>query len=208
MHENLLKQLDLGINQLGLAVNATTQFSLLEFLLFLEKWNKAYNLTAIRSLDQMLTHHLLDSLSIAKYVQGECILDIGTGAGFPGVPLAFCYPDKKFVLLDSNGKKIRFLLQAKTSLKIDNIEPIQERVEKLLPNVKFDVIICRAVGEMGAIMEASKQLLTNQGYWLFMKGTYPQDELQTVTRPYQVHKLEVPGVDAARHVIKVENFPE
>ncbi|OGO90293.1 MAG: hypothetical protein A3F41_07415 [Coxiella sp. RIFCSPHIGHO2_12_FULL_44_14] len=205
MHNNLFQQLDSGITTLGLTLNEDSQHQLMEFLHFLQKWNAAYNLTAIRSLDNMLTHHVLDSLSIAPYVTGHSVLDLGTGAGFPGVPLAFYFPDKKFMLLDSNGKKIRFLLQAQTKFALKNITPVQERVEKLLAPEKFDVIICRAVGKISNLIEASQRLLKTQGHWLFMKGTYPQEELQAIAHPYTVHPITVPGVDAMRHVVLIDN---
>lgn len=205
MHITFSDQLRTGIHGLNLTASADVQQRLLAFLHFLQKWNQAYNLTAIRSLDGMITHHLLDSLSLAPYIIGDTVLDVGTGAGFPGVPLAFYYPDKNFFLLDSNGKKIRFLLQAQAEFALKNIIPIQERLEKLLVPEKFDVIICRAVGEMCTIIQASRSLLKTQGRWLFMKGVYPEEECHSITQPCRIHEIFVPGVDAKRHVVVVEN---
>lgn len=208
MNNPLDKILQQSCEQMQLPLVQRTQKTMLDFLHFLQKWNKAYNLTAIDSLGKMLTHHLLDSLAVVPYLKGDAVLDIGTGAGFPGVPLALYYPEKKFVLLDSNGKKIRFLLQARSTFKIQNIEPEQVRVENFSATRSFDVIICRAVGKMETIVQQSRHLLAEHGRWMFMKGIYPQDELADLSEPFIVHKLSVPGLDASRHLVLVENRRE
>ncbi len=200
--------LESGAQNLGLTLNSRCEQNLIDFLYFLQKWNKAYNLTAITSIEKMLTHHVLDSLAIAPYLNGSRILDVGSGAGFPGIPLAFYYPDKEFVLLDSVGKKVRFMLQAKIEFQIQNIEPIQCRMEKFNAKHCFDVIICRAVGSMNEIIQASKHLLSQNGQWFFMKGIYPQqelDQLQSKGGEYKtdVQEINVPGVDALRHLVIV-----
>ena len=122
-----IEKLQRGIQTLQLNMPALQQERLLDFLLLLQKWNKSYNLTAITEMDEMITHHALDSLAVVPYLSGDRIIDIGTGAGFPGIPLALYFPDKKFTLLDSNGKKTRFLVQAKAALAIDNIEVVHAR---------------------------------------------------------------------------------
>lgn len=197
-------KLSTGIADLGLSVPQSIQNSMLSFLKFLQKWNKAYNLTAIDDLTAMVSVHLLDSLSIAPYLEGDHILDIGSGAGFPGIPLALAYPDKKFVLLDSVGKKTRFLLQAASTFKITNIEVVQARMEKFSSNHCFDVIICRAVGEMAGIVKKTKQVICPKGRWLMMKGEYPHKEMQALTNTAKAIALKVPGLKAQRHVIVIE----
>ncbi|WP_423063259.1 16S rRNA (guanine(527)-N(7))-methyltransferase RsmG [Candidiatus Paracoxiella cheracis] len=201
----LSDRLSTGIAELGLSIPQSTQNNLLAFLEFLQKWNKAYNLTAIDDLTAMVSAHLLDSLSIAPYLQGELILDIGSGAGFPGIPLAFAYPEKKFVLLDSVGKKTRFLLQAVSTFKILNVEVVQARMEKFNPSHCFDAIICRAVGTMADIVAKTERVLCPKGRWLMMKGEYPHEEMQALTKTAKAFDLKVPGLKAKRHVIVIEH---
>lgn len=197
-------KLSTGIAELELLVPQSVQESMLSFLKFLQKWNKAYNLTAIDDFTTMISAHLLDSLSIAPYLQGEYILDIGSGAGFPGIPLALAYPDKKFVLLDSVGKKTRFLLQAASTFKISNVEVVQTRMEKFSADHCFDAIICRAVGEMADIVAKTKQVICPKGRWLMMKGEYPHKEMKALTNTAKAITLRVPGLKAQRHVIVIE----
>ncbi len=204
--KNLNKALHRGIHQLGLSLENDQQQLLLDYLAFLDKWNHHYNLSAIRDIDQMLTHHVLDSLAVAKYISDHRrVLDIGTGAGLPGLVLAVCYPKHHFVLLDGNGKKIRFLVQAKHDLKINNIEPIQERAENFQTENCFDGIISRAVGTINDLIHCSKHLLCPNGHWYAMKGSYPQDELAELTVSYEVAKLDVPLLTAERHLVIIED---
>jgi len=198
-------KLSTGIAELGLSIPQPVQDTMLSFLTFLQKWNKAYNLTAIDDPTTMICAHLLDSLSIAPYLNGEHVLDIGSGAGFPGIPLALTYPDKKFALLDSVGKKTRFLLQAAATFKISNIEVIQTRMEKFNSKRCFDAIICRAVGEMGDIVAKTKQLICPKGQWLMMKGEYPHKEMQALTNTATAIALKVPGLKAQRHVVVIDS---
>ncbi len=207
-HKDLVNALATGVSPLKLDLSTEQKDTLIDFLFFLQKWNKAYNLTSIKDMPTMLTHHLLDSLSVAPYLTGKRILDVGSGAGFPGIPLACCFPDKQFVLLDSNGKKVRFLVQASNTFKLSNLQAEQVRMENFVSEVGFDVIICRAVGKMVDIIEASQHLLSPDGCWFFMKGTYPQDEcdeLQAteIKRITTVHSLCVPGLEAERHLVIV-----
>lgn len=203
MSKNLLNELMSGASQMSLPLTHDTAEQLVSLLELLHKWNQAYNLTAIRSFEQMLTHHLLDSLAVAPYITGARVLDVGTGAGFPGLPLAFYFPEKYFVLLDSNGKKIRFIDQVKRDFALANVEPHQDRVENFRSEQLFDVIICRALGEMRDVIKASRHLLAPTGRWVFMKGTYPQAELAAIPMAADVHALQVPGVEAQRHVVIV-----
>lgn len=195
------KEFSEGVKKLGLSLSATAQQQLLDFLQLLQKWNKTYNLTAITDLHDMLTAHLLDSLSLAAYIKADRIIDIGSGAGFPGIPLALTFPEKQFVLLDSVGKKTAFLLQAVTTLKIKNITVVQSRVEDYQPDRCFEALVCRAFGTITDIIKKSQSLLCDQGQWLLMKGEYPTDELANVQLPYKVERLTVPGLEASRHLV-------
>lgn len=202
---SLEKQLSKGIARLGLSIPASSQERMIEGLYFLQKWNQAYNLTAVTELDAMVTHHLLDSLSVAPYVHGRRLLDVGTGAGFPGIPLALLYPEKQFVLLDSRGKKTRFLLQLAAELKLLNVEVVQARMEGFSATDCFDVIMCRAVGKMADVVAKTEHVVCAKGQWLMMKGAYPRDELGNITRPSVVHELSVPGLTADRHAVIIQN---
>ncbi|MFQ6274310.1 16S rRNA (guanine(527)-N(7))-methyltransferase RsmG [Coxiella burnetii] len=201
----MTEKLKQGIDQLGLKVAETIQQSMLAFLAFLQKWNQAYNLTAITEIKSMITHHLLDSLSILPYLKGDKILDVGSGAGFPGIPLAFACPEKKFTLIDSKAKKTAFLLQAASRFKITNATIIQERVGSYQPGFYFDTITCRALGSVREIMEQTNHLLRSGGQWLIMKGAYPEKELRGTDASAIVHVLNVPGLKAERHLVEVKN---
>ncbi len=189
---------------LGIELSHESQGTLFAYLELLQKWNQSYNLTAITDFSEMVTHHLLDSLSIAPYLQGKRVLDVGTGAGFPGIPLALAYPDYKFVVLDSNGKKIRFITQAIAELGIKNVFPVQERVENFRDSEPFDDIISRAVSDISTLMAQTQHHKHSETQWLLMKGTYPKEELSGFKMPYKVEKLSVPRLEAERHLVIVK----
>jgi len=191
-----------GLQALGLD---TPCEPLMHYLYLLQKWNKAYNLTAIRDLDQMITRHLLDSLAIYPWLSGSRIIDVGTGAGLPGIPLALTHPQCQFVLLDSNGKKTRFLREVKRVLQINNIEIEQSRVENYRPEQGFDTVISRAFSDLGQMLDWTGHLIAESGQWLAMKGRYPETELNTITRPYQVQTYTVPGLDGERCCVTIDN---
>ncbi|MHB8622435.1 MAG: 16S rRNA (guanine(527)-N(7))-methyltransferase RsmG [Sulfuricaulis sp.] len=197
------KRLQQGLHDMHLNLAATEREKLLIFLELLEKWNRAYNLTAVRDPEQMVPRHLLDSLSALPHLQGARILDIGTGAGLPGIPLALARPDLGFTLLDSNAKKTRFITQAIHELGLKNIEIAQERVEKFHPPVKFDTLIARAFASIPDMLAASRHLCVSHGRFLVMKGVFPQEELAAVIDGYQaeVKAQRIPGLDAARHLV-------
>lgn len=179
-----------------------TKVSLLNsYINLLDKWNKAYNLTAIRDINEMLDRHLVDSLSIAKHIQGERFIDVGTGPGLPGIPLAILYPEKHFTLLDSNGKKTRFLNQSKIELGLDNISIINDRIENCHPQQKFDGVLSRAFATLEDMLEGSEQVCEEGGHFYAMKGVYPEIELQAIGKPYKVQPIHWQGNQDERHLV-------
>ncbi len=196
-------RLDQGLQQLGLQISLQTQQKLLDYLQLMLKWNRAYNLTAIRELDAMVVRHLLDSLSIMPYINSSPILDVGTGPGLPGIPLALCLPDYQFILLDSNGKKTRFLTQCKIDLKLENIDIIHSRVEDYSPDSGIEIITCRAFAALNSILDRTQHLLTSTTRVLAMKG---KDELPELVEGYEqlaAWQLQVPWLNEERQLIEI-----
>lgn len=184
-----------GLEKMGLNIASEIQTQLLAYIQLMQKWNKAYNLTAIKDQDQMVIRHILDSLSISAYVTSSPVLDVGTGAGLPGIPLALIMPDKKFVLLDSNGKKTRFLTQVKIELGIENIEVIHSRVEDYQPSCPIRIITCRAFAALNTILERTQHLVTSDTRILAMKGKQEMPDLPTGFKQLDDHALQVPWLD-------------
>lgn len=175
----------------------------------LERWNQRINLTAIRDIDEMVPAHILDSLAVRPYVRGPRVIDIGTGAGFPGLPLAIVEPDIEFVLLDSVGKKIRFVEHMIGELGLDNVEAVKARAEDYAPGNRFDTVIARALATVPRLVELSSHLVGEDGQLLALKGKYPAEELEAMkSHPewdYEVTELRVPGLEAhARHVVTLQ----
>jgi len=196
-----------GIAAQGLQVEDEARAAMLQYLGLLQRWNKAYNLTSIKDPAQMLSYHLLDSLSIGPHLQGRSFIDVGTGAGLPGIPLAVTHPDKTFSLLDSNGKKVRFLFQIKTALLLSNVKEMQGRVEEYQPEKLYDGVISRAFASLTDMIEGSQHLLTAGGYFYAMKGRYPDKELSELPKGYKVEQaieLDVPTLDQQRHLIIIK----
>lgn len=195
-----------GLSLLELAAEPEQRRSCLQFVSLLQQWNKAYNLTATSDPSEILTRHVLDSLSIARHLQGSRILDVGTGAGFPGIPLAMWFPTREFHLLDSNGKKIRFLFQVRKSLGLDNVTLHQQRVESLRDEAGFDCIVSRAFASLGEFVDSSRHLCRRDGCFLAMKAELREGEAMSVAAPYTVdatYRLLVPGSSATRQLIRV-----
>ena len=192
-----------GIEQLGVEVAPEIQHKLLLFLALLQKWNKIYNLTAIRDPQQMVSHHLLDSLAVLPYLESGRLLDVGCGAGLPGLVLALARPQASVTLIDSNSKKTSFVQQALIELDIQNVSVHCVRVEEWQPPEKFDVIISRAFAETGQFIQCSRHLLHKQGHWVAMKRK-PDAELERLPPGIKVERLielHVPGIDAARCLV-------
>lgn len=201
--QNLTSMLDKSYSEealYNLAENIETYLSLLQ------KWNKAYNLTAINDKESMFTLHILDSLAIMPFINGQKIIDIGTGAGLPGLIIALANKNLNVTLLDSNGKKIRFLQEVKRVLEIKNINIIQSRVEDYHPEINFDTVVSRAFSNIKNMQEWSQHLLTTDGIWLAMKGHSPNEELSVTTSPYQIHTYQVPGVIGKRCCVILKNI--
>jgi 16S rRNA (guanine527-N7)-methyltransferase len=201
--------LSTGLHQLNLAqpLDDKQQATLIEYVDLLNKWNKSYNLTAVRKPEQMITRHLLDSLSICPYLRGKHILDVGTGAGLPGIPLAIAFPDRQFTLLDSNNKKTRFVTQAVSELELSNVDVIQSRVENFQFDELFDTIITRAYSAIGDMVEQTSHLLASDGTFLAMKGINPIAEIDELSKNYAVvenHVIKVPGLEEKRHLLEIK----
>lgn len=193
-----------GAQQMGAPLTDETTQTLVNYLTMLEKWNKAYNLTAIRDIEQMVSLHLLDSLATRPFITGERIIDVGTGPGLPGMVLAICYPEKQFTLLDSNGKKTRFLTQVKMEMGIRNVTVANERVEKHPHQGAYDHVISRAFASIQDMINWTLPLPKETGNFLAMKGVYPSDELTALPdtiKVISVDPLVVPNIQAERHMV-------
>lgn len=199
------RQLTAGITELGLTLPRGTT-PLLAYIDVLHEWNQRYNLTAVREPGQMVSRHVLDSLAVAPFLYGHSILDVGSGAGLPGIPLAVAFPERHFVLLDSNGKKSRFLTHAISVLGLKNVEVVQTRAEDYRPAEGFAVVICRALTSLAGFLCWTEHLGAPGGRWLAMKGAQPKAELQQLPAAFRliaVHPLKVPGLDAQRCVVEL-----
>jgi 16S rRNA (guanine527-N7)-methyltransferase len=205
------KLLDAGLDAMHIVLPAAARAQLRQFLALLEKWNQAYNLTAVRDPEEMVPRHLLDSLAVLPYLNGPEILDIGTGAGLPGIPLAIARPGLHFTLLDSNAKKLRFVRQAAHELNLRNVTVVQERIEKFHPERKFATLIARAFAAIPDILAGCGHLAAPGVRVLAMKGIFPREEIAAVAgrfRVEEVNTLHVPGLDATRHLVIITPIEE
>ena len=204
--ERHAEELAQGARELGLELTAQQQELLIAYLGLLIKWNQAYNLTAVRNPDEMVSRHLLDSLSVVPYVAegGDSWLDVGSGGGMPGVPLAILFPQRRFILLDSNGKKTRFLTQVRLELKLANLEVVHARVEAFRPAAPFSGIVSRAFSELKNFTDWTRHLGNQDTRWLAMKGVHPDDELQALPADFRLEAcqvLRVPGCQGQRQLL-------
>lgn len=196
-----------GLSALKLTLTAEQQRLLLAYVALLEKWNCSFNLTSVEGAAAMVTQHLLDSLSVLPFIQGESVLDVGSGAGLPGLPLAMAQPERHFTLLDSNGKKTRFMQQAVLELKLANIAVVKSRIEEYRPERAFDTVISRAFSSLVEFVQASRAACGPRTRLLAMKGLYPDAELEKLSGTgyrADVIRLEVPGLAAERHLVSLE----
>lgn len=197
-------ELTAGAATLGITLSTEQTRLLLAYLGLLHKWNKAYNLTAVRSPNEMVSRHLLDSLSILPYVQGDRWLDVGSGGGMPGIILAIMQPTAQFTLLDSNGKKTRFLTQVKLELGLTNLTVVHDRVEAFQGAQPFNGIVSRAFSSLADFTQLTRHLSSAETRWLAMKGLYPEEELAALPVDFEVMdsaQLAVPGCQGSRHLL-------
>ncbi len=198
------KQLSAFIDQAGLDIPMTQQVKLLGYVNLLNKWNKAYNLTSVRDPQEMLIKHIMDSIMVSSELKGSHIIDVGTGPGLPGIPLAIVNPDKQFTLLDSLGKRIRFIRQVIHELDIDNVSPIQSRVEDFQPEQKFDLVLSRAFASLTDMVNWCHHLPHEKGGFWALKGQIDQNEIDHLPKDCSVTEikpLHVPGLDGQRHLV-------
>ncbi|KFZ30965.1 16S rRNA methyltransferase [Pseudidiomarina salinarum] len=205
------KKLDQLLAQAGIELTDQQLEQQLTLVEQLNKWNKAYNLTSVRDPEQMLSRHIVDSLVVLPYLQGQRFIDVGTGPGLPGLPLAIARPDCEFVLLDSLGKRIRFIRQVCHQLQLTNVTAVQSRVEDYQPDSKFDGVISRAFASLNDMLSWCRHLPGAQGRYLALKGVYPTEELaqfeQTFGTEFEIeaiNRLQVPGAEGERHLVIIK----
>ena len=204
---SLAAGLERGVSALALELAPTAQAKLLEYLALMDKWNRVYNLTAVRSRDQMLVHHLFDSLAVVPHLAGAALADVGSGAGLPGIPIALARPDMAVTLIEASHKKAAFLKQAAIELGLANVEVVNARVETWGAAQGFDVVISRAFSDLPEFVALAGRLCAEGGVLAAMKGVYPHEELAQLPAPYRVRAvvpLSVPGFEGERHVVFVE----
>jgi len=211
LKEPLRQQLEHGLKQMGLHYSVEMQQKLVHFIQLIARWNKTFNLTAIRDVEEMVSKHLLDSLVVQPYIEGETILDVGSGAGLPGIPFAITMPDKKFVLIDTNGKKTRFLVQAKIDLKLANVEVVNQRVEDYRPTqdgheIYFDVITARAYAATDDILSNTLHLQNENTRILVMQGKLDEQFSKEQHKLVESVPLDVYGLDAERHLLEIKKL--
>ncbi|WP_019028777.1 16S rRNA (guanine(527)-N(7))-methyltransferase RsmG [Colwellia piezophila] len=207
---NLTQQLTTLISKTQLVVSQEQIDLLIQYVELLNKWNKAYNLTAVRDPSEMLVKHIMDSLMVGEVLIGENFIDVGTGPGLPGIPLAILYPERNFVLLDSLGKRITFLRQAVFQLKLTNVTPVKARVEDYQGEQAFDGVLSRAFSSLNDMVSWCQHLITTeQGRFFALKGQYPQDEINQLPENITLvdsHKIIVPDLVGERHVLVLKKL--
>ena len=204
---NLRTQLDALLAQTDILITNKQTSQLVQLVELLVKWNKAYNLTSVREPSQMLVKHIMDSIVVSPHLQGNSFIDVGTGPGLPGLPLAILNPDKKFVLLDSLGKRLRFIRQAILSLGLKNVEIVQSRVEEYLPEEGFDCVLSRAFASLEDMLSWCHHLPNKSGHFLALKGQYPESEVINLDSKFEFIEsvtLQVPQLDGERCLVKVK----
>jgi 16S rRNA (guanine527-N7)-methyltransferase len=205
LHQQLLVH---GAQELGIVLEQKKCDLLMEYLVLFEKWNRTYNLSAIRDPMAMVSLHLLDSLSIFPYLHGQRFIDVGTGGGLPGIPMAIMFPNSHFTLLDSAGKKTRFLFQVKQALNLENVDIQNCRVESFKPIEMYDGVISRAFSSLKDMTGNCKHLLTKNGRFWAMKGVVPKSEIQSIEEEYLMvncHLLTIPNLDVERCLVELKS---
>lgn len=205
----MLERLNGLLKQAEIVITDTQKSQLVQLVELLHKWNKAYNLTSVRDPDAMLVKHILDSLVVSPHLHGERFIDVGTGPGLPGLPLAIINPDKQFVLLDSLGKRINFIRQVIQELGLTNVTPVKSRVEEYQPEVRFDGVLSRAFASLEDMLSWCHHLPSEQGCFLALKGQYPEQELALLPaniRLVACHELRVPELEGERHLLEFKHI--
>ncbi len=204
LQRKLSEKLNVLLNSTALLLTEQQKEQLIQLVLLLNKWNKAYNLTSVRDPMDMLVKHILDSIVVSPYLQGQRFIDVGTGPGLPGLPLAIINPDKQFFLLDSLGKRISFIRNAVRELGLTNVEPVLSRVEEFKPDHQFDGVLSRAFASLKDMTEWCQHLPTDQGLFYALKGQYHIDEISELSAQFSVEKvigLAIPELIGERHLI-------
>lgn len=203
---DLLSTFDKVTQSLKIDIDPSQREKLIDFVLMINKWNKAFNLTSVRDPQQMVIKHIVDSIVIAPYLNRQAYIDVGTGPGLPGIPLSIMHPDKHFVLLDSLGKRVRFMKQAKFELDLKNIEPVQSRVEQYQPDLPLDAVLSRAFASIKDMLHWCQHLVDSQGEFLALKGQFPEQEIALLPSGFEVIEsieLAIPVLEGERHLIKI-----
>jgi 16S rRNA (guanine527-N7)-methyltransferase len=204
---SLEERLESGLRELSISVGSQGLARLVEYVALLDKWNRVYNLTAIRDAERIVSVHLLDCLAVVPYLRGNRVLDVGSGAGLPGIPIALARPDIRVTMLDSSHKKTAFLRQAVAELQLKNAAIVCERAESWRPPERFDCIISRAFAELSEFVRLTGHLLAPGGLLAAMKGVHPHGEIEKLPREFrvtEVRRLFVPGLGAERHLVLIE----
>ena len=202
----LLAILEDSLKNSDIVIAQVQQQQLIKYVLMMHKWNKTYNLTSVRDPRQMVIKHIVDSIVVAPFLDKGCYIDVGTGPGLPGIPLAIMCPDKNFILLDSLGKRVRFMKQVAYELKIDNIRPVQSRVENFVTDVKIDGVLSRAFASLKDMLHWCEHLVDSHGVFLALKGQLSTSELKELPLEFilqETIKLNVPGLEGERHIVKI-----
>ncbi len=200
----MLNKLERLLEKAGISLPSLQKQQLVDYVGLLDKWNKAYNLTSVRNPDEMLVRHILDSIVVEPHLQGSRFIDVGTGPGLPGIPLAIVRPQAHFTLLDSLGKRVRFLRQVQHELKLDNVTPVQSRVEDFPAEPPFDGVISRAFASLTDMINWCHHLPGESGRFYALKGQRPDDELQSLPAGVEVDeivRLKVPQLEGERHLV-------
>ena len=210
LEDELVFFLKNSLKKCELSVTEDQQLQLIRYVLMMHKWNKAYNLTSVRDPKKMVIKHIIDSIVVAPFLDDIYYIDVGTGPGLPGIPLAIMCPEKQFILLDSLGKRVRFMKQVAYELKIENIEPVQSRVEDYVPDVKIDGVLSRAFASLKDMLHWCQHLVDSDGVFIALKGqltTAELDELPLEFTLLETVKLDVPDLEGERHIIKIKKQP-
>ncbi|EIS8441037.1 16S rRNA (guanine(527)-N(7))-methyltransferase RsmG [Salmonella enterica] len=204
----MLNKLSRLLDEAGISLTDHQKTQLVAYVDMLHKWNKAYNLTSVRDPAEMVVRHILDSIVVAPYLQGQRFIDVGTGPGLPGIPLAIVLPDAHFTLLDSLGKRVRFLRQVQHELKLENITPVQSRVEAYPSEPPFDGVISRAFASLNDMVSWCHHLPREKGRFYALKGQLPEDEIASLPDDFSVEsveKLRVPQLEGERHLVIIKS---